>query len=311
MPIGNAFSILKSIKVKVPMVELYATGLTPSGITSDSNNNLFVANNSYIIYKVDTNKTTTQFIDLRVIPTDNESGPSVDFLDTDSSDNIYTTDSVFITPPNKTQYHFNIKKITPSGTVTDHITGAGSTTGICVNGSRIFFGVKGTSGTTNSSVSLKTENIPNITSYIGKIKLPRGIAMDSKGDLYVADSGTHVIYKYVPNSFGNKIVYAGRANQSGYLNSNTLTDSLFNQPMGICFDKYDNLYVADLSNHSIRKITPNGVISTLIGNTQGNTTGYFKDVKISAPSDVHIAKDEAMYIADTGNSCIKKLVFEA
>jgi glucose/arabinose dehydrogenase len=140
------------------------------------------------------------------------------------------------------------------------------------------------------------------------MNLPRGIAIDSAGNIFIADSNNHVIYRHAGNpSGGNKIIYAGQLNNAGYLNGNTPTTSLFRNPFALCFDKYDNMYIADYSNNSIRKISKSGKVSTLIGNVAGNAIGTLDNTKLRSPSDVKIGKDGCLYIVETGNGCIKKV----
>lgn len=303
MPIGNAFAILKSVKVKVPIAEIYADDIDAYGIACDSSNNIFYSKNSSSIFKINNDKTSSLFADTSEIP-DPKAKPIIRHFSIDSSDNIYTGDttsgSISVSDPFSV-YHFKVKKISPTGTVSTHLTGAGSTTNVFINNDGNIF----------TSVIYTKQVNRNNSPYMESLNFPTGLAIDSKGDLYVADSLNHVIYKYSANPFGNKIIYAGRSGTSGYLNSTTITDSLFNNPSGICFDKNDNLYIADRFNNSIRKITKSGTISTLIGNTKGNTVGYYKDVKLNGPSDILIGKDECLYIADSGNRCIKKLNFNA
>ena len=306
MPVGNSFAILKSVKPKVSMVELYATVPT-NGIVCDSNNNIFSSSGPRI-YKIDTDKIVTQFVDLQVIPTDFLTAPSIALMDIDSSDNIYTTDAVTSVTNAYTSYHFNITKITPSGSYTKYLEGAGSTIKVLINNSQMY--ISETNAKQINRFVLGGTTGTSISHNLGK---PTGIAIDSAGQIYFADSVNHVIYKHDIVNNGNRIIYAGKSGTAGNFNG-TLSTSMFNGPRGICFDKYDNLYIADQLNNSIRKITKSGVVSTLVGstvagNTGGNEVGILSKVKLSRPSDVLIGKDECLYIADFGNGRIKKLIF--
>lgn len=94
---------------------------------------------------------------------------------------------------------------------------------------------------------------------------PTGLAMDGDGNLFIADTGNHLIRKV--DTTGNVTTFAGVANVSG-LADGAAAQSLFNAPEALALDSARNLYVADTGNGAIRKITPVGVVSTLaiVGN---------------------------------------------
>src|SRR5205823_779233 len=85
---------------------------------------------------------------------------------------------------------------------------------------------------------------------------PGGVAVDSAGNIYVADTANHAIRKIT--SGGVVSTLAGLAGVSGS-NDGTNSGARFNQPQGIAVDVNGILYVADTGNHTIRKLTPGGV----------------------------------------------------
>ena len=95
----------------------------------------------------------------------------------------------------------------------------------------------------------------------------------------------------------------------------TGADAMFNRPMGIALDRRTgNLYVADTGNHTIRKVTPEGVVTTLAGKAGecGTADGkIIADPKITArfcgPRGIAIDKSGNIYVADTGNSTVRKI----
>ena len=91
---------------------------------------------------------------------------------------------------------------------------------------------------------------------------PMGVAANSAGELYVADAGNHTIRKIAPG--GVVTTFAGLAGAPG-TQDGTGNGARFNFPNGVTVDAQDNIYVADTSNHLIRKITPGGVVSTVAG----------------------------------------------
>ena len=85
-----------------------------------------------------------------------------------------------------------------------------------------------------------------------KFNSPQGIAIDSEGNVFIADRGNHCIRKI---DIHTNIVttVAGIPNTPGYKDGDPL-DAQFQDPWGLCFDKDDILYIADQTNHCIRKL---------------------------------------------------------
>ena len=98
---------------------------------------------------------------------------------------------------------------------------------------------------------------------------PRGLILDSAGDLYVADYGNNRIRKVTPA--GVVSTFAG--SYGGYYSDGAVTTAQFNGPSGITQDSAGNFFVADTANHRIRKITPGGIVSTFAGSSQGFADG--------------------------------------
>jgi hypothetical protein len=91
---------------------------------------------------------------------------------------------------------------------------------------------------------------------------PQGIAVDSAGTVYVADTGNSTIRKITAG--GVVTTLAGTAGATGSADG-TGAATRFYFPQGVAVDSADNLYVADTSNSTIRKITPTGVVTTVVG----------------------------------------------
>lgn len=88
----------------------------------------------------------------------------------------------------------------------------------------------------------------------------------------------------------------------------TGTDAGFYHPSGIDVDASGNIYVADQGNHLIRKISPDGVVTTLAGSgTYGNSNGTGTDASFDLPSDVAVDADGIVYVADFSNNMIRKI----
>lgn len=157
------------------------------------------------------------------------------------------------------------------------------------------FAGNGSSGTVDGKSSVATFNRPS------------KISVDHFGNLYVADELNNKIRKITPDGIVTTLAGSGKA---GSENSNTGSKASFNRPGGIGVDKLGNIYVADVFNHKIRKITASGAVTTLAGNGH---QGYVDDVKgLSAEFDfpVDVAVDDSgnVYVVDEGNNKIRKIL---
>jgi sugar lactone lactonase YvrE len=97
------------------------------------------------------------------------------------------------------------------------------------------------------------------------LNFPEGITLDRNGILYISDTSNHVIRKVAAD--GTISTYAGTGGQPGFSgDGGQAASAKLNFPKNIIFDASNNLYIADAYNHSIRKVTPGGLITTFAGN---------------------------------------------
>ena len=136
-----------------------------------------------------------------------------------------------------------------------------------------------------------------------KFNRPEGIAFDKDGNLYLADSGSHTIRKITPE--GQVTTLAGDGSRGD--SDGTGAEARFNNPMGIAIDSEGFIYVADRDNHRIRKITPEGVVTTLAGDRIGDIDGTGTNARFSDPMGLVIDNQGILYVADTYNHKIKKV----
>ena len=91
---------------------------------------------------------------------------------------------------------------------------------------------------------------------------PRGVAVNAAGDVYVADTFNNTIRKITPAGVVSTL--AGLAGQTGSADG-TGSAARFNRPRGVAVDTASNVFVADTTNDTIRRITPAGVVTTVAG----------------------------------------------
>src|SRR5580704_6697474 len=125
---------------------------------------------------------------------------------------------------------------------------------------------------------------------------PSGIALDSAGNKYIADTANNRIRQITPAGIINTIAGAGAAGFAG--DNGPAAQANLNSPQSVAIDSNNNLYIADTGNNAIRKITPAGVISTVV-------TG------LSDPEYVAVDSSGVVYIADTGNDRILKFTLSS
>jgi sugar lactone lactonase YvrE len=135
---------------------------------------------------------------------------------------------------------------------------------------------------------------------------PGGIAVDGSGNLYVADTGNHTIRKIAPSGIVSTL--AGSVGQAGSADG-TGAAARFFSPLGIASDASGTLYVADTVNHTIRKITPAGVVSTLAGSPglTGNADGSGSTARFNLPNSLALDSAGVIYVADGGNNAVRKI----
>ncbi|MES2696456.1 MAG: immunoglobulin domain-containing protein [Verrucomicrobiota bacterium] len=135
---------------------------------------------------------------------------------------------------------------------------------------------------------------------------PTGIAVDRAGNLFVCDMSQHTVRKITPS--GVVSTFAGTASSQGSVDG-TGAQARFFRPRGLTIDGTDNLYLTDLGNHTIRKITPEGVVTTIAGTAtvRGTTDGVGMQARFNDPNDLAIDAAGNIYVADYTNQTIRKV----
>jgi len=144
----------------------------------------------------------------------------------------------------------------------------------------------------------------NGTGTAASFTSPSDVAIDALGNIYVADLGNYIIRKITPG--GVVSTFAG-SGQQGSANG-TGTAASFTQPVGVAVDASGNVYVSDQGTNQIRKITPDGTVTTLAGSgSSGSANGYGATASFYYPIDLAVDASGNVYVADSWNSLIRKI----
>lgn len=140
---------------------------------------------------------------------------------------------------------------------------------------------------------------------------PRGICIDSKGNLYVGDCWNHRIRKIDTNGIVTTFAGGGKIGElvkNGWKDGAD-TAARFDAPCGLAIDNFNNIYVADANNCCIRKITPGGYVSTIAGAVQkvGLIDGVLGVSRLNIPTELTVTNNEEVYFSDTYNHAIRKI----
>ena len=211
----------------------------------------------------------------------------------DASGNVYVADT----------YNHTIRKITITTSEAGVVTATVST----------LAGIAGSLGSANTGTD--DEGNP----VVAKFNYPHGVAVDSSGILYVADTHNNCIQKITSAGDVTTVTtFAGIAGSSGSENTGTDDEgnpvvAKFNRPKGVAVDASGNVYVADTDNHTIRKITPGKLVTTLAG--EGSILGSHQDgtgtaARFDGPTGVAVDSSGNLYVADFNNLRIRKITPE-
>ncbi|HET7536339.1 MAG TPA: hypothetical protein VFJ90_07790, partial [Candidatus Didemnitutus sp.] len=300
----------------------------PTGVAVDSSGNLYVADTSnQTIRKITPAGAVTTFVGQAGNPgVVNDTGAAARFNapegpTVDSAGNIYVADLNGQT----------IRKITPAGVVTT-VAGIAGTAG-SGNGTGTAASFNAPSGVavdkdgnlyvadTDNRVIRKITSAGVVTTFAGTMgtagnadgtgtaatfNRPRGVAVDSGGNVYVADYFSNTIRKIT--SAGVVTTLAGKAGTAGSADG-TGTDATFNTPAAVAADSSGNVYVADQVNHTIRKITSGGVVTTLAGSpgAAGSADGTGAAARFFAPSGICADSSGNLYVTDYYNHTVRKV----
>jgi uncharacterized protein (TIGR03437 family) len=135
----------------------------------------------------------------------------------------------------------------------------------------------------------------------------QGIALDGQGNLYIADTSNQRVRKVDTQGIITTVAGNGTAGSGG--DGGPATSAQLSAPWSVAVDASGTLYIADSGNNRIRKVSPNGVISTFAGNGTGKFSGDGPALtsSLNSPHGVYLDGAGNVYIADTSNNRVRKI----
>jgi hypothetical protein len=157
----------------------------------------------------------------------------------------------------------------------------------------------------NGTPGFSGDNGPAVAA---QLSFPEGVAVDSSGNLYIADTLNNVIRKVTPSGTITTVVGTGTLGSAG--DGGQATSAELANPFGITVDNQGDLFIADFANSRIRKVNSSGIISTVAGNgSQGfsGDGGSATAAALNNPSSVAVDKNGNLFIADINNNLIREV----
>jgi sugar lactone lactonase YvrE len=140
------------------------------------------------------------------------------------------------------------------------------------------------------------------------INTPGGTAVDTSGNLFIADTGNNRIRK-VNSGTITTVAGTGLGGYSG--DGGAATSAMLNQPSSVALDSAGNLYIADQSNNVVRKVGTDGIISTVAGTGAAGFNGdniLATTAQLTLPGDIVVDSSGNIFISDSGNNRIREVV---
>lgn len=187
----------------------------------------------------------------------------------DAFGNVYVADYI----------NSRIRKITPAGIVSTLSGGINDSSGPLIDG-------------------------PGTKARFG---IPAGMAIDAAGNLYIADLGTNRIRKVAPDGSTTTIAGSGPRPYKGGFADGSVINAKFNGPASVAVDAAGNIFVADLLNNRIRKISNFNVTTYAGDGVNGSVNGPGATARFSGPSGVAVDANGNVYVADQFSSLIRKI----
>jgi len=292
---------------------------SPSGVAVDASGNVYVADtNNHRIRKITLTSREVSTIAGSTEGFADDAGTSAKFdwpsgVAVDAAGNVYVADF----------YNHRIRRIILTSREVNTLAGGGNPAqfnhpvGVAVDSSgNVYVADYGnhrirkitlTSREVNTLAGSGTAGSADGLGTAAQFRNPTGVAVDAKGNVYVADFSNNRIRKIT--SGGEVDTLAGTGTPGS--KDGAGTSAQFNEPTGVALDAEGNVYVADSGSHLIRKITPEGVVSTIAGSgTAGFKDDAGTEAQFNTPKGVAVDAEGNIYVADHYNHRIRKIEYK-
>ena len=247
-----------------------------AGIAVDASGNVYIADNmSNRVRRIGANGTIITVAGTSVAGYSGDGGPApAAQLNSPNGISLDATGALYIADTN----NYVIRRVAPNGTITT-VAGDGK------------LGYAGDGGPAGA----------------GQLSFPNGIAADTAGNLYIADTWNSRIRKV--NTGGALSTYAGNGT-AWWGDGGPATSALLYSPWGVALDGGGNVYIGDSLNNRVRRVNPDGVISTVAGTGAAGYSGdggQATDASLNAPQGVAVDAADNLLIADSDNARVRKV----
>ncbi|WP_169787093.1 RHS repeat-associated core domain-containing protein [Hyalangium minutum] len=141
-----------------------------------------------------------------------------------------------------------------------------------------------------------------------RLNLPQKIALDSAGNLWIADTGNHRVRKVSPHGIITTVAGTSSPGYSG--DGGPATQARLLEPRGIAVDLSGTLFIADAGNHRIRKVSPDGIITTVTGTgfpASGGSGGPVAQAQVHTPRGLALSPEGSLFISEWSGQRIRKV----
>jgi trimeric autotransporter adhesin len=263
----------------IPGVQAYIGN--PQGVAIDRTGNVYFSGLN-CVFKLDPTGVLTLAAGNARLGYSGDGGPAANAqLNTPQGVTVDAAGNLYVAEDNR------VRKVSPSGTI---ITVAGN-------------GSKGYSGDVGHAISAQISTV-FWPPYVNSTEL----AVDVGGSLYIADSGNNRVRKVSPTGVITTVAGTGSGGYSG--DGGLATNAQFSEPTGVAVDTNGSLYIADLGNSRIRKVSPTGIVTTVAGSGivgMAGDGGPAVNAQIGFPSSVAVDASGNIYIGDPANNRIRKV----
>ena len=290
----------------------------PRGIAVAATGNIYVADTrNHRIRKITSSGVVTTLAGSGSVGAANGQGVAASFetptgVAVDSSENVYVAD----------WGNALIRKIDTAGNVTTlaNIPGASAPQDVAIDTSGNVYAVSNVtpcivfkitpSGTVTTLAGSTTSGNVDGQGTAAKFDEPTGIAVDTEGNVYVADSANNRIRKITPSGVVTTIAGVGATGQyaGDFVNGDATTTAKFKFPTDVVTDISRNVYVADMLNQRIRKISSSGNVTTLAGDgVAGTDDGLATSARFNSPNKIAMLSNGDLLV--TNENSIRKISF--